>query len=503
MNTIVPKALLIGEIRQVLPHAKMVGLPLSPDAVLTGLSVNSREVASGNVFAALPGVNFHGAKFAKSALDAGAALILTDIEGAKQIRNEIGDAPVLAAQDARLALSHLARAFYPLQPKTMVAVTGTNGKTSVASFTRQIWQEMGLSAVNFGTAGVEGALEAPLSHTTPEPVTLHALLTELAYDGVTHASMEASSHGLDQHRLDGVTLKAAGFTNITRDHMDYHGSFGDYFAAKAGLFERVLPHGATAVINYDDPFGETLRLIAEGRAQKVIGTGKNEAAALRLLDQRFTETGQTIRFSWQGKTYQKELQLIGDFQSENLLVAAGMVLTDETVNAEDVFDTFPKLTSVRGRMERAAVKANGAAIFVDYAHTPDALETALRALRPHTMARLIVVVGAGGDRDTGKRPLMGKAAVEGADIAIITDDNPRTENPASIREAVMLGAAGATEIGDRAEAILRAVDMAEAGDIVLIAGKGHERGQIIGTQVMPFDDVEQASLSVAVLEGRE
>jgi UDP-N-acetylmuramoyl-L-alanyl-D-glutamate--2,6-diaminopimelate ligase len=381
-----------------------------------------------------------------------------------------------------------------------VAVTGTNGKTSVASFVRQIWAELGHAAVNLGTTGVEGAWTAPLAHTTPEPITLHRCLSEAAENGVTHAAMEASSHGLEQRRLDGVHLAAAGFSNFTQDHLDYHETFEAYFAAKMGLFDRVLPQDGTAVINLSDPKGAQVRKIAEARGQSVLTVGLGEAD-LCLMNQRFDSTGQDLRFSWQGKTFQTRLNLIGGFQAENILLACGLVIAAGD-DPERVFETLPHLTTVRGRMQLAATRDNGAAVFVDYAHTPDAVATALKALRPHVMGRLIAIVGAGGDRDATKRPLMGKAAANHADIVFVTDDNPRSEDPASIRAAVMDGAPEATEVGDRAEAILRGIDALQPGDALLIAGKGHETGQIVGDQVLPFDDVEQASISVAALDGR-
>jgi UDP-N-acetylmuramoyl-L-alanyl-D-glutamate--2,6-diaminopimelate ligase len=354
--------------------------------------------------------------------------------------------------------------------------------------------------VNLGTTGVEGAWTAPLAHTTPEPITLHRALAEAAANGITHAAMEASSHGLDQRRLDGVTLKAAGFTNFTQDHLDYHETFEAYFDAKAGLFSRVLPEDGTAVINIDDPKGVDMAAIARARGCDVISVGR-DGGDLHLTGQRFDATGQDLRFDWRGKTYQKRLNLIGGFQADNILLACGLVIACGAEPA-DVFDTIPHLTTVRGRMQLAATRDNGGAVFVDYAHTPDAIATALQAMRPHVMGRLVAIVGAGGDRDTTKRPLMGQAAAEHADLVFVTDDNPRSEDPAVIRAAVMGGAPDATEVSDRAEAILRGIDAIGPGDALLIAGKGHETGQIIGDDVLPFDDVEQASVAVAALDGR-
>jgi UDP-N-acetylmuramoyl-L-alanyl-D-glutamate--2,6-diaminopimelate ligase len=470
--------------------------------MITGIAVDSREVREGTLFAAMPGSRVHGAEFIQYALRMGAAAVLTDAAGAKLAAEELAgsDAALVVSDSPREALARTAALWFGGQPATMIAVTGTNGKTSVSTFVRQIWVEMGLPAVNLGTTGVEGAWAAPLAHTTPEPITLHRTLAEAAQNGITHAAMEASSHGLDQRRLDGVTLKAAGFTNFTQDHLDYHETFEAYFAAKAALFARVLPEDGTAVVNIDDEKGVDIAAIARARGCEVITVGR-DGGDLHLQGQRFDATGQDLRFSWRGKTYQKRLNLIGGFQGDNVLLAAGLVIACGA-DPQEVFDTLPHLTTVRGRMQLAATRDNGAAVFVDYAHTPDAVATALAAMRPHVMGRLVAIVGAGGDRDRAKRPLMGQAAAENADMVIVTDDNPRSEDPASIRAAVLGGAPEAMEVGDRAEAILRGVDALEPGDALLIAGKGHETGQTVGDDVLPFDDVEQASVAVAALDGR-
>jgi UDP-N-acetylmuramoyl-L-alanyl-D-glutamate--2,6-diaminopimelate ligase len=479
------------------------------DPRITALTIDSRTVTPGALFAALPGSRIHGGAHISTALARGAAAILTDAAGARLATEALktSTAALILAEDPRQTLAQSAALWFGPHPECMVAVTGTNGKTSVATFTRQIWQGLGLKAINLGTTGVEGDWTGPLHHTTPDPLTLHAALAAAAQSGVTHAAMEASSHGLDQRRLDGVWLAAAGFTNFTQDHLDYHGTMEAYFQAKAALFTRVLPEDGVAVVNLDDPHGPSLAAQAAQRGQEVIGTGTSPSARLRLQAQRFDATGQDLLFDWQGTAHQTRLNLIGGFQAQNVLVALGLVIASGEDPAR-AFATLPRLTTVRGRMQLAATRANGAAVYVDYAHTPDAVATALQALRPHVMGRIVAIIGAGGDRDRTKRPLMGAAAATHADLVIVTDDNPRTEDPATIRAAVLDGirSAGgtdiATEVPDRAEAILRGVDALGPGDALLICGKGHETGQIVGTDIYPFDDAEQASISVAALEGR-
>ncbi|MEM8793154.1 MAG: UDP-N-acetylmuramoyl-L-alanyl-D-glutamate--2,6-diaminopimelate ligase [Pseudomonadota bacterium] len=477
-----------------------------PDTVIGKLAVDSREVKKGDLFVAIPGTELDGAEFAQYAVRQGASAVVATADGVETARRDIGALPVpfFVAANPRAELSRLAALYYGEQPEVIVAITGTNGKTSTAHFLRQIWAHAGHKAAAFGTTGVEGeGFDEPLRHTTPEPITLHALLARLAQKGCTHAAMEASSHGLSQHRLDGVRLKAAGFTNISRDHMEYHATHEDYLAAKLRLFDTVLPADGTMVINAMDAELPRFHSVRDSRGVKMITVGTEEGVDLRLSDQRFRGDGQDVKFHWKGRAHDVPLDLIGDFQAENVAISAGLALATGGDEAQ-VFSALAHLTGVKGRMELAARRENGAAVYVDYAHTPDALRTAISALRPHCAGRLIVVFGAGGDRDPGKRPMMGEAVAEGADHAIITDDNPRSEDPAAIRAAVKAACPEGEEIGDRAEAILVGVDALRApGDCLLIAGKGHEQGQIVGADILPFDDGEQARAAVAVLDRSE
>ena len=472
------------------------------DPALSGVTADSRAVRAGMLFAALPGTATHGARFIPAALEQGATAILTDAEGARLAAGDLADSDValVLAEDPRAALACAAALWFGPQPGCMVAVTGTNGKTSVATFTRQIWAALGHEAINIGTTGIEGAWSAPSSHTTPDAIALQKLLAAAASAGVTHAAMEASSHGIDQRRLDGVRLGAAGFTNLTQDHLDYHGTMAAYFQAKAQLFTRLLPEDGVAVINLDGARGDDMAELVLARGLRVLTVGKGPGADLQIAATRPDATGQEVRYLWQGRAFQTRLNLIGAFQAENVAVAAGLAIAAGDA-PEAVLAVLPRLTGVRGRMQLAATRKNGAAVYVDYAHTPDAIETALRALRPHVMGRIIIVFGAGGDRDRSKRPLMGAAAKAHADVLYVTDDNPRTEDPAAIRAAILAACPEAQEVGDRAEAILRAVDALQPGDALLVAGKGHESGQIVGTDIYPFDDVEQASVAVAALDG--
>ena len=475
------------------------------DLSVADLCVNSADVRLNSLFVALPGVEIHGAKYISDAIELGANAILTDVEGAKIASNELAEfsGAVVVVQDVRQTLAYAAALWYEHQPPAVVAVTGTNGKTSVTNFTRQIWQHLGAMAINIGTTGVEGDWSAPSPHTTPEPLTLHKMLNTAVGADITHVAMEASSHGLSQRRLDGVSVMAAGFTNLSQDHLDYHETLDEYFMAKMGLFSRVLSDQGVAVVNYDDPRAREVENLCMDRGIDVLRVGRHIDADLRIVQQRFDEHGQDLRLDFVGHIAQVRLDLIGGFQADNAAMAAALVIASGG-DPEDVISCLPELRGVNGRMQRAGTRSNGAPVYIDYAHTPDAIETAIKALRGHVMGRIIAIIGAGGNRDTTKRPLMGKAASEAADIVIVTDDNPRSEDAASIRQAVLQGTdqdpTRIHEVQDRAEAILRGVAMLDPGDSLLICGKGHETGQIIGDDIFPFDDREQASIAIAALE---
>jgi UDP-N-acetylmuramoyl-L-alanyl-D-glutamate--2,6-diaminopimelate ligase len=466
---------------------------------ITGLTSDSREVKPGYLFAALAGSRTDGARFIADAVAKGAAAILVgDPAG-------VGDlpVPVIADQNPRRRLARMAARFHAPQPGVIAAVTGTNGKTSVAVFTRQLWERAGLAAASLGTIGlVAPAKNRPGSLTTPDPVALHRTLKELAEAGIDHVALEASSHGLDQSRLDGLALRTACFTNLTRDHLDYHGNMAAYFAAKRRLFTELLPADGTAVINLDSDAGKELAATSLARGLRVIRFGAVSNADIRLVDARPTPNGQDIVVEAAGIRRSLHLPLLGAFQAMNALAAVGLAAATG-VDLAAALDGLPSLMGVPGRMEQAAALPNGAPVIVDYAHTPDALATVLAALRPHCRGRLIVVFGCGGDRDPGKRPMMGEIAARGADLAIVTDDNPRTEDAAAIRGAILAACPGAREIGDRRCAIAEAVALLAAGDVLLIAGKGHETGQIVGNTVLPFNDADVARLTVGALTERK
>jgi UDP-N-acetylmuramoyl-L-alanyl-D-glutamate--2,6-diaminopimelate ligase len=450
---------------------------------IAGLAADSRAVKPGYLFAALPGVKTDGARFIADALQRGAAAILVGKGGAPITAS----AAVVEHSDPRRLLALIASRFFGLQPKTAVAVTGTNGKTSVASFVRQLWAGQGFKAASLGTVGVASPRGTEiLKHTTPDPIELHAILAGLAKDGVTHLALEASSHGLQQRRVDGVTLAAGAFTNITRDHLDYHASFEDYSMQKLRLFSELLPRGAGAVVDVDTEAGEQVAAEAKARGLSLITIGR-AGKTLRLLSAEVDGFGQNLAVEHDGKRHKVRLPLVGAFQASNALVASGLCLATGG-SAATVLPMLETLQGARGRLDLAGTARGGAPIFIDYAHTPDALLKALDALRPYVQNRLVVVFGCGGDRDKGKRSEMGRVAAEKADLAIVTDDNPRSEDAAEIRRQILAASPGAIEMADRATAIAEAVFRLERGDVLLVAGKGHETGQTVGTTVIPFSD---------------
>jgi len=468
--------------------------PLAEAVVIDGLAVDSRLAKPGDLFFALAGHKTDGARFIDAAIASGAVAVAGDHppQGALRV-------PFVATANPRRALALAAAKFYPRQPATIAAVTGTSGKTSVAAFTRQIWQRLGHASASIGTIGLVSPKRTIYgSLTTPDPIALHRQLDEIATEGVTHLAFEASSHGLDQYRLDGVRITAGGFTNLSRDHMDYHPDVAHYLDAKLRLFRDLIAAGGAAVISADHDCSQAvidaaraknLRIVAVGR--KGDGTGEG----IRLVGADIDGFAQQLTLQHRGNRQTVRLPLVGEFQIENALVSAGLAIGTGS-EADRVFEALEHLEGAKGRLERVGER-NGASIFVDYAHKPDALAKALQALRPYARRKLVVVFGAGGDRDAGKRPLMGAIAMQNADGVIVTDDNPRSENPEAIRAAILTAAKGAKEIGDRAEAIRTAIAGLQPGDALLIAGKGHETGQIVGDRVLPFSDHDAVASALA------
>ena len=460
------------------------------DARVTGFAIDHRKVADGTIFGAFRGGQFNGEDFIADAIAAGAIAIVA-LPDARVV-----GAVHIASDNPRKKFAQIAAKFFAPFPKHVAAVTGTNGKTSTAELARQLWRMAGHNAASIGTLGVTTAEDQVRTGlTTPDIVTFLSNMSGLSREGVSHAIFEASSHGLDQYRVAGVPVGVVAFTNLSRDHLDYHGDMNAYFEAKMRLFDEIASDTATAVIWADDAWSDKAIARAKARELNLITVGEN-GTGIRLISRKPTQLGQDLEIEVQGEIYKVKLPLIGAYQASNALTACGVVIGSGE-RADDVIANLSRLQTVRGRLERAAIARSGAPIYVDYAHTPDGLDAAIKALRPHTNGRLIVVFGAGGDRDMGKRSLMGTVAQANADIAIITDDNPRSEDPAAIRAAIREGAPDAIDIGDRRAAITKAIQMAAAGDIVLIAGKGHEQGQIVGDQVLPFDDVEVARECIA------
>jgi UDP-N-acetylmuramoyl-L-alanyl-D-glutamate--2,6-diaminopimelate ligase len=461
---------------------------------VSGITSDSRNVSPGSVFFAVPGAKADGMAFASQAIAAGAIGIVGEAEAS-------GDLPYIRVADVRRSLAFAAARYYPQQPATIVAVTGTSGKSSVADFVRQLFAFLGHKSASLGTLGVitsDGNVYGSL--TTPDPVSLHATLDRLAREGVTHLAMEASSHGIDQRRLDAVRLSAAGFTNLGRDHLDYHGNTESYAAAKLRLFDTLLPSDAPAIVNGDGPYAEVFREGIRRRGLTLLTTG-SQGEMLKLIEARPVGFGQTLKVEAFGRVYETSLPLLGTFQVENALLAAGLVLAVEGKGqAQKVLEGLAGLKGVAGRLESVG-EVNGALCIVDYAHKPDALAHVLDALRPFTRGNLICVFGCGGDRDRGKRPLMGEIAADKADIVIVTDDNPRSEDPAAIRAEILQAAPGATEIADRAVAIRTAVKKLKAGDVLVVAGKGHETGQIVDGRTLPFSDHDELRAAIAESRG--
>ena len=477
--------------------AKLLTVDAVSDARYGGLDVrgvtaDSRAVKKGDLFVAIAGVKADGLRFVAPAVSGGAVAIMAEKVPPTPLPDGVA---FVRVANARRALALAAAKFFSAQPDTIAAVTGTSGKTSVAAFTRQIWETTGEAAASIGTIGlVAPGREVYGSLTTPDPVALHRTLDELADEGVTHLVLEASSHGLDQHRLDGVRISAGAFTNLSRDHLDYHPTPGAYLAAKLRLFsDLVHPRGA-AVIVADHEHAAAAIAAAKQRRLRLLTVGR-KGQGIRLVDSAIDGFAQALKLTYAGTDYSVRLPLVGGFQIENALTAAGLAIATGS-EPRVVFAALEKLKGARGRLDLAGEK-DGAPIFVDYAHKPDALAKALEALRPYASGKLVVVFGCGGDRDQGKRPIMGAIAVEKADRVIVTDDNPRSEEPAAIRAAILAGAPGAIEIGDRAEAISTAIGELRRGDVLLIAGKGHETGQIIGDRTLPFSDHDAVAAALA------
>jgi UDP-N-acetylmuramoyl-L-alanyl-D-glutamate--2,6-diaminopimelate ligase len=464
---------------------------VAADPLITGVTADSRKVAPGSLFVALPGNAADGRAFIPQALSQGAAAILAPADTDARL------APLLVTSgDVRRAYAIAARGFYGSQPATCVAITGTNGKTSVAAFCRQIWASLGLHAASMGTLGVlaqNGNVNRELTGpglTSPDAGDAARMLADLAESGVTHLALEASSHGIDQRRLDGVTLQAAAFTNLSQDHLDYHGDMAAYRTAKLRLFDTLLPRGRTAVLNADSDAYSSFAAASIMSGLGVMAVGER-GRDLALIARRAVPEGQRLTLDVRGDLHEVLLPLAGAFQASNALVAAGLCIAAGETPAR-VLAALETITGAQGRLQRIPGSGRGE-VYVDYAHTPDGLETVLKALRPHATGRLIVVFGAGGDRDRAKRPMMGEIAGRLADVAIVTDDNPRSEDPAVIRKAVRKGCPAAREIGDRRVAIREAIEMMGDGDVVIIAGKGHEQGQIVGGVTHPFDDATEAA----------
>jgi UDP-N-acetylmuramoyl-L-alanyl-D-glutamate--2,6-diaminopimelate ligase len=485
--------------RGMVEAGKVGARPMQSVTDFSGLASDSREVKPGYLFAALSGTKADGSQFIADAVKRGAKAVLARPEAGEAVK-KLG-VQFIADENPRRQLAKFAAAWFGEQPRVVAAVTGTKGKTSIAVFVREIWTALGHRAASLGTIGVVTPKgEIPLKHTTPDPIEIHRLLKQMKGEGVEHLALEASSHGLDQYRLDGVEIAAAAFSNITRDHMDYHVTFEDYLTAKLRLFTEVVRDGGVAVVNTDAAHADRFIAAAKARGLRLITVGET-GETIKLVSRTGHGDAQTIEVLHDGTTYSIELPLAGSFQASNALVAAALVI-GLGEKPSRVFCALSHLKGAPGRLEKVAFAKSGAPIYVDYAHTPDSLEKVLTAIRPHVTGKLHVIFGCGGDRDKGKRPLMGEAAAKYADVVIVTDDNPRSEDAATIRKEALAGSPGAREIGDRAKAIHEGIAALGEGDILVVAGKGHETGQIIGSETRPFSDRDEAVKAAVALGGK-
>ena len=475
---------------------------LNQNLILRGISENSSDINKDFGFFALSGSNTHGALFVQDAINKGANLIITDFKGLKIIEEKNFDIAIIIFSEPRKIISELASYFFKKNPSTIVGITGTNGKTSVSHYLRQTWENLGYNSANIGTTGLNGIINLKTKHTTPDNIKLRWFLNSLKEMGVDKLALEASSHGLDQHRLDGIKMSVGIFTNLSRDHFDYHKNFNSYFKAKAILFNKLVDKNGGAVIAMDSLKSQSMLKIAQSKIKNIITVGTKKESQIRILSQILNENGQKVKFSWKDNEYIIDLKLFGNFQAQNVLLTfACLNLVENNLenNINFFINLLSKLKPVPGRMQEVVSKKNGAKIFVDFAHTPDALESVLKSIRSHFIGKIHLVFGAGGNRDVGKRSVMGKIAAELSDHVIVTDDNPRFEDPSLIRSQIMEFCPKAIEIADRSEAILTGINRLKNGDALLIAGKGHENFQIYGDNEYPFNDYEEASIAVEAL----
>ena len=476
---------------------------LNRNLILRGISENSNKITLDFAFFALPGSKTHGAHFVQDAIENGSNLIITDFHGLKIIKEKHLDIAIIIFSEPRKLIPEFAAYFFKKIPSNIVAITGTNGKTSVAHYIRQFWEDFGYNSASIGTTGVNGIVNFKTQHTTPDAIKLRWYLNQLVGEGVDRVALEASSHGLVQNRLDGIKMSIGVFTNLSRDHFDYHENFNSYFEAKAILFKELVNQNGGAAIAIDGLWSGSMLKIAQSRISNIITVGTKKEANLRILSQILNDEGQKLKFSWNKNEYVIDLKLFGNFQAQNVLLTfACMNLLEKDLekSIDQAIDLLSKLRPVPGRMQQVASKKNGAKIFVDFAHTPDALESVLKSIRSHFIGKIHLIFGAGGNRDIGKRSIMGKIAAKLSDYVIITDDNPRFEKPSKIRSQIMKFCPKAIEIADRSEAILTGVNQLKKGDALIIAGKGHENLQIYGNNEYPFNDAEEASFAIKALE---